>query len=186
MNGTLAPGLAAIGTLTFNNGLTLNSGSTNLFKLNESLSPSNDLIVVTGSIAAGGTLVVNNLGPVPAAGDSFTLFSQPVSGLFGGLILPSLPSGLGWTNRLAMDGSIAVVSLINPNPTNITVRVSGGDLILQWPADHTGWTLQAQTNALNEGLNTNWSSVAGSALVNSVTNPISPVNGAVFYRLVYP
>ena len=64
--------------------------------------------------------------------------------------------------------------------------VSGGDLILQWPADHTGWTLQVQTNSLNVGLNTNWSSVAGSALVNSVTNAINPENGAVFYRMVYP
>ena len=188
VNGTLAPGLGAIGTLTFNNGLTLNSGSTNLFELNNSLSPSNDVVAVTGSIIAGGSLVVTNLGPVLADGDSFALFSHSVSGSFGSLVLPSLPSGFVWTNRLAIDGSIAVVQLptVNTNPTNITATVSGGDLILQWPADHTGWTLQVQTNSLNVGLNTNWSSVAGSALVNSVTNAINPENGAVFYRMVYP
>ena len=174
--------------MTFNNSLTLNSSSINLFELNNSLSPSNDLVVVTGGIIAGGSLVVTNLGPALADGDSFALFSHSVSGSFGSLVLPSLPSGFVWTNRLAIDGSIAVVSLptVNTNPTNITATVSGGNLILQWPADHTGWILQVQTNSLNVGLHTNWSSVAGSGLVNSVTNVINPANGAVFYRMVYP
>jgi iduronate 2-sulfatase len=132
-NGTLAPGAndASLGTLTFNNGITLNAGSTNIFKLNESLSPANDLVTVTGSIASGGALVVTNLGPVPALGDSFTLFNPPVSGAFASLTLPALPAGYGWTNRLAVDGSIAVVTAETPTPTpaaitNYDVYLLGG------------------------------------------------------------
>lgn len=67
--------------------------------------------------------------------------------------------------------------------TNITVSVSGGNLLLSWPADHTGWTLQVQTNSLSGGLGTNWVDVPGSTLTNAVSIPISTANGAVFYRL---
>lgn len=74
---------------------------------------------------------------------------------------------------------------INPNPTNIVFAVSGNQLTLSWPSDHTGWQLQAQTNALSVGLNTNWVNVAGSTTTNELVMPISPANGSVFYRLIY-
>jgi len=54
---------------------------------------------------------------------------------------------------------------------------------LSWPEDHTGWTLQVQTNSRSVGLSTNWFEVPGSTTTNSVTLPISTPNGAVFYRL---
>ncbi|MEI6074764.1 MAG: hypothetical protein WCS94_04265, partial [Verrucomicrobiota bacterium] len=104
---------------------------------------------------------------------------------FSSLALPALTGNLLWTNKLALDGTIAVVSPVNTTPTNITFSISSGNLSLSWPADHTGWTLQVQTNALNIGLNTNWVTVPGSISVNSVTNPINPANGSVFYRIVY-
>ena len=72
------------------------------------------------------------------------------------------------------------------NPTNITATAIGSTLNLAWPADHTGWRLQAQTNSLNTGLTGTWFDVAGSATVNSVAVPLNPANGAVFYRMVYP
>lgn len=55
-----------------------------------------------------------------------------------------------WTNDLAVNGTIAVIAAITvkPNPTNITTSVSNGTLTLSWPQDHTGWTLQVQTNSL--------------------------------------
>ena len=74
---------------------------------------------------------------------------------------------------------------IATNPTNIVATVSGTNLILSWPGDHTGWTLQAQTNPPSTGLGTNWVDVPGSASVNAVTNTINPTNGSVFYRLKY-
>ena len=79
--------------------------------------------------------------------------------------------------------NITVALAIASNPTNILATISGNTLVLKWPADHTGWTLQAQTNGLNSGLGTNWVDVAGSASMNGFTNLINPANGSVFYRL---
>ncbi|MGH8022041.1 MAG: beta strand repeat-containing protein, partial [Limisphaerales bacterium] len=60
------------------------------------------------------------------------------------------------------------VTLFNPNPTNIVFSASGGNLTLSWPADHTGWQLQAQTNNLSVGLSTNWVNVSGTTGTNQV------------------
>jgi hypothetical protein len=57
---------------------------------------------------------------------------------------------------------------------------------LTWPADHTGWKLQAQTNSLANGLGTNWVSITGTATVNHFTNTVDAATGSVFYRMVYP
>jgi hypothetical protein len=82
--------------------------------------------------------------------------------------------------------AVSVVQVVNPNPTNITTQVSGGNLTLGWPADHTGWQLQVQTNSASVGLNTNWSNVSGSTAVNQWVVPMNPANAAVFYRLILP
>ena len=87
---------------------------------------------------------------------------------------------------LAGVGSLRVAVSVNPNPTNLTATVSGSTLTLSWPADHTGWRLQVQTNSLSTGLSGNWSDVPGSTAVNTVNTTINPANGAVFYRMVYP
>jgi len=132
-------------------------------------------------------LTVNNLGGTNfAAGDTFTLFSTPISGSFATVTLPQLvdPS-LYWTNKLAVNGTIAVaaVSTVNPSRTNITFSAEGGNLTVSWPSDHIGWTLQVQTNSRSVGLNTNWFDVSGSSSTNAVSLPIGTGNGAVFYRL---
>jgi hypothetical protein len=69
------------------------------------------------------------------------------------------------------------------------VMVSGNNLNLSWPPDHTGWRLLVQTNSLSNGLNENsnaWFTVPGSASVNSENITMDPKQGTVFYRLVYP
>jgi hypothetical protein len=71
-------------------------------------------------------------------------------------------------------------------PTQLSVVVAGNQLQLDWPADHTGWLLQAQTNSLAVGLGTNWSSLSGSAQTNQVTLPLSGTDDAVFFRLLRP
>jgi hypothetical protein len=63
---------------------------------------------------------------------------------------------------------------------------SAGQARLTWPQDHTGWSLQLQTNGLNEGLGTNWVTIPGSTLTNQIILPINPANGATFFRLAYP
>lgn len=186
-SGTLAPGTTSIGTLTVNNNLTLNGNA--LFKVNKSVSPSNDVVIVTGTLSntGTGTLTVTNLGSALAIGNTFKLFSKPIS---GGGALTVTGAGMNWTNNLAIDGSIAVLSMastVATNPTNILSSVIGGtNLTLSWPADHLGWRLQVQTNTLAKGLDTNWVDVAGATSVNSTNFTINPANGAVFYRLVYP
>ena len=186
---TLSPG-ASTGTFTVSNSATL--GGTVLMELNQTGSPINDLLVVSGTITATGALVVTNIGPDLYNHTTFKLFSKPVSG-FASITLPtSDPSNTktySWTTNLAVDGSITLESggTINPNPTNIVFGVTNGTLTLSWPVDHTGWRLQAETNALSAGLNGNtWADVAGSTNVNSLAIPVDANNGTVFYRLILP
>lgn len=190
--GRLAPGVLArgalpnaIGTLTAGGAATI-SGAV-VMKLDREASPNSDKFVAPAiTVNAGATLTVANIGAAPlAAGDTFTVFSTPV-GAFTTVTLPALPdANLAWTNKLAVDGTIAVIgtSTINPNPTDIAVTVAGGNLTLSWPQDHTGWTLQVQTNSISVGLSTNWFDVPGSTTTNSVTLPVSPDHDAVFYRM---
>ena len=65
-----------------------------------------------------------------------------------------------------------------------SLNTTGGttNLALTWPQDHTGWTLQSQTNLAN----TNWINVSGSTLTNAVSIPINSSVKEMFYRLVYP
>jgi autotransporter-associated beta strand protein len=180
--GTLAPGYG-IGTMNVGN---LALGGNTLMEINKSLSPSNDLVVASTSIVYGGTLTVTNVGPDIALGDRFVLFNMVGSQNFGTVILPPLHGGLGWVNNVTVDGSISTFQAFNPAPTNITLQVSGNTLTLNWPADHTGWQLQAQTNTLGAGLGTNWVNVAGSTSVNQWPATVDIANAAVFYRLVLP
>ena len=191
--GKLAPGISARGALTNTIGtLTANaapsvSGAV-VMKINRDASPASDEFAAPSiTVNSGATLTVANIGSTNlAAGDTFTLFSTPISGAFGVVTLPVLPTtNLYWTNRLALNGSIAVAAavVVNPNSTNITASVSGGTLTLSWPQDHTGWTLQAQTNSPGGGLGTNWFDVSGSVSTNIISIPIVPTNGPVFFRL---
>ena len=185
--GTLSPG-ASVGTFTVSNNVTL--GGTVLMELNRANSPTtNDLLVVTGTLTGGGALVVTNIGPNIANGSSFKLFSKPVTG-FSSTTLPTGGGSYVWNNNLAVDGSITLVSGgLNTTPTNIVASVAGGTLTLSWAADHTGWNLQVQTNTLTTGLQTNsalWFNVANANLTNLINISINPVNGAVFYRMIYP
>jgi hypothetical protein len=86
---------------------------------------------------------------------------------------------------VASQYNLQIGPTINPNATNILFSVTNNQLTLAWPADHIGWTLQAQTNALSMGLGTNWVNVAGSTGTNQVVIPVSVTNGSVFYRLYY-
>jgi hypothetical protein len=66
--------------------------------------------------------------------------------------------------------------------------MAGGrtNLVLSWPADHTGWRLEGQTNSPTAGISTNWAIFTGSALTNLISVPIARTNGSVFFRLIYP
>jgi hypothetical protein len=70
--------------------------------------------------------------------------------------------------------------------TNINFQILSGQMQLSWPQDHLGWRLQIQTNDLSEGLGANWITVPNSTNVDQMNISLSPTNGSVFLRLVYP
>ena len=183
--GSIAPaGVGVVGSLTVSGNIVLNG--TTVMEVNKTAAIK-DLLTTSGTIAYAGTLSLTNLAGSLAAGDAFKLFSaSSYSGSF--TITPAIPgSGLGWdTSTLTSDGTLRIVATVNTGPTNITLVVSGNQLDLSWPLDHTGWRLQAQTNPITVGLNSNWFDVPGSTTTNQIIMPVNPANGTVFYRLVYP
>ena len=123
--GLVSPGVSSqapvIGTLTVSNNLTL-AGDL-MIEVNKSLSPSNDMVSVSGTLTntGAGSIQVLTYGPVLAAGDRFQIFDKP---LLNGQALRVLSAGTEvWTNKLAVDGSIAVLSASNTpitgNPTTV-------------------------------------------------------------------
>jgi len=180
--GTLAPG-DAIGTLTNYNTMTLHGTAVMRISRHSGVLTGDQVVGLT-QVNYGGALVVNNVGSDQLqVSDTFHLFSA--GGYNGSFASVSLPGPYLWATNLAA-GTITVTGLgVATNPTNVVAVVIGGSLQLTWPADHTGWSLQAQTNTLAAGLGTNWVTVAGSTTTNQVTVPISSANGSVFYRITY-
>ena len=168
---------------------TLNNSGILTMKIGKSGTTSQGRVIAgTKTLTYGGTLTVATNASTSAlvSGDSFTLFSAgSYNGHFTATNLPALAAGLGW-NWNSASGTLSIVTTVNPNPTNITYSVNGNTLTLTWPADHTGWTLQCQTNALGVGLNTAsnaWFNVPGSTSVNTTNITVNPKQPAVFYRL---
>jgi len=188
--GTLAPGIpargaltAAIGTLTVGNTTTVDG--TVVMKIDRDMVPASDKLAAPGIVVnPGATLTVNNLGSTNlVAGDTFSLFSSPVSGSFDTLHLPPLPQPtLYWTNLMSVNGTIAVASS-GVSPATLTNSFDGTSLSLSWPAGQ-GWVLQWQTNGLNGGLSTNWVSVPDSASISSTNVTVDSAMPTVFYRLM--
>jgi autotransporter-associated beta strand protein len=183
--GIVSPG-ASIGTLNVSGNVVL--GGATVMELNRASLPKSDEVVAP-AITAGGVLTVTNLGGALQAGDTFQLFSTPVTGAFAATNLPALDNGYKytWNNKLAVDGTIVVltaVPVVNTHPTNITAVVTGKTLSLTWPGDHLGWTLQ--TNSLNLANTNDWFAYPGSASVTNENITIDPTQPRVFFRLVYP
>lgn len=169
-----------IGTLTLGNTLTL-SGNT-IVKISKTAGTA-DLFSGQTTVNYGGALIVTNLAGTLALGDHFTLFSPGTAASNFGSIVGTPGPGLAYSFA---NGVLSVVTGPATNPTNITFKVSGNVLTLSWPANHQGWTLQAQTNSASVGLSANWYDVPGSALLTSTNMTVNPSNPTVFYRLRYP
>ncbi len=146
--------------------------------------------LVATTITTNGMTTVN-IGLVANVTGTLTipLISYTGNDPYGTLTLGTVPSGYNATlvdNTGNSTVDLSITSTVNTSPTNITTAVSGNVLTLSWPADHIGWRLQAQTNSLSVGINTNWADVTGSSATNQVSVPMNPANGTVFYRMVYP
>jgi autotransporter-associated beta strand protein len=178
---TIEPG-NGIGNLTILGNVGL--GGALIMELDRGAAQACDRLVCAGGTATGGgALVVTNIGPSLAVGDVFRLFEVPVSG-FAEIILPELPAGLGWTNGVATDGTIAVIARA---ATLLPVTLlEGNKMKITWDPAQTGWRLQSQTNALGIGMGQSWFDLPGSDATNEWLAPIDPGSGSVFFRLVYP
>ncbi|HEX3856775.1 MAG TPA: LamG-like jellyroll fold domain-containing protein [Verrucomicrobiae bacterium] len=121
------------------------------------------------------------------------------------IVIATNLTGLSFTNTGLTDGTtyyfvVSAVNMagtssnsapVNAQPVALTppvfnIAVNSGQIQLIWPQDHTGWTLQVQTNSTSQGLGTNWMDVPGSTLTNQWILPIGLDNVSVFFRLAYP
>jgi autotransporter-associated beta strand protein len=177
--GSIAPG-NSIGTLNIGGNLT-HSGNLAI-EVNRSGSLS-DQVNVTGTRtnAGTGTVTVSNLGAALQAGDTFTLFN---GALLNGNALTVTGSSAVWTNKLAVNGTISVVTPISTTPTNISYAVSGNSLTLSWPLSHLTWSLQS--NIVGVASSANWFTVPGSANNNQIVITVNPARSNVFYRMIAP
>jgi alpha-L-arabinofuranosidase len=88
------------------------------------------------------------------------------------------------TNTVSGSGNSTQASArpVSKVPPKMSVTPNGGQFKFAWPASHTGWHLQAQTNSLG----TNWSDVSGTATATQWIVSADPSLDSVFYRLTYP
>jgi hypothetical protein len=190
-SGTSVTPSATNGIITVSSNLTLR-GTTTL-DLNRSVSGvvTNSQIVVktNATLDCGGSLVLTSSGQPLQAGDSFKLFNagtmlNPFTD--ASITYPTLSAGLSWTNRIAANGTVAVVGSGPSTPPTLGVTVSGGSsLSITWPTIYTSYVLQIQTNGQGVGLNdTNWITV--NTTNNQYSLPIDTVNGSAFLRLLKP
>ncbi len=167
--GTLAPG-NGLGTLMINSSLVL-AGNLAV-DVNQSASPSNDLASVSGTInnIGSGTVNVSNLGGALSVGDSFKLFNQAV---INGGALSVTGGGVTWTNKLAVDGSIQVLSTggnVPPSfpPGSVAILPSGNISLTATGALGTSYRLWATTNVALTPVTNTWT------LLNIGTITVSP------------
>ena len=172
-----------------NNDLTINGNLT--FRVNTSLAQSNDVVNVAGALnnTGIGTLTVNNHGPQLVAGERFYLFNQPLNN--GGSLTIIPPTGVIFTNTLALNGALTVISVSAPPPPPhiLNITLSGTSLVISG----TNGMLNEQYNVLTSTnlalplgqwtvLPTNTFNGAGF----SITNTVNPNAAQNFYILRVP
>jgi autotransporter-associated beta strand protein len=179
----LAPGNGSVGTLTINNSLTLNIGSTTLIEIDKNNVQPSDQVVGVTTLNAGGTLQVNNIGSVPlAAGDSFQILSAAAyTGQFSSL-LPVHPNGdtaLDWdTNQLATAGKLAVLS--NGSTSSVVTVTLTNPAGLAVTFDSTGiYTVASRSPAWSFG--GSLGTLATGLAVNSGTDNVGGYSEVTFF-----
>ncbi|MGC3956972.1 MAG: hypothetical protein QM813_03090 [Verrucomicrobiota bacterium] len=145
---------------------------------------------ITASTTSSTKFTINGLTKTTVAttdlsfieGNNYVVFSNVV--VTGGSLTGTYASAPGVSFGNLNGAQVRYLGPVNATPTSLTQQVAGNQLVLSWPADHAGWTLQTQTNALNIGLSSNWVDVPGSGEATQFSVPISGNNGSVFYRLI--
>ena len=120
-------------------------------------------------------------------GGPYILIGSPLSpgftntGLINGTAYHYVVSAVGIGGESANSGQVSAMSS-STEPVEFSMSMTSGMVNITWPATHTGWRLQAQTNSLG----TNWFTVSGSTETNLWAMPVDPASGSVFFRLIYP
>ncbi len=155
-------------------------------------SAGNGSITLSGPASFAGSASVNLRGFFwPAAGSVYNLLNYTSESglLFTNFTLPGI-GYLTWQtnyNATAFVLSVLAHTATNTTRTNLFIsKLNSGNVILQWPGDHTGWSVQAQTNPITAGLGSNWADLAGASLTNQFVMPINQTNATVFFRMVLP
>jgi autotransporter-associated beta strand protein len=188
VSGILAPGVLPAGVLGMNSTLTLNAGSTTTMELYPALGTNNSVSGLA-SVTYGGVLVVIDVNGTLAGGETFVLFHAAThTGAFGSITLPSLASGLVWTNNLAVNGSIGVIALPQTRPQISGVGVSGTNLVLSITGGTPNSDYQVMTSTNLSVPISLWTSVVAGILNSNgrFTNqiPINPSAPENFYLLM--
>jgi autotransporter-associated beta strand protein/T5SS/PEP-CTERM-associated repeat protein len=162
--------LTLSGTNTYTGNTVIKAGTLELSQTVATLATNSTMSLVSGSVLQLDSSVVTNI-----------VTTLVTNGVYAGKGLYNSANSSGFVT-----GAGYLQVLTGPSgPGTITNLISGNMLTLSWPAGQ-GWRLQTQTNALNSGLGTNWTDVAGSTSIGQMAIPVNPTNGSVFYRLVYP
>jgi len=132
-------------------------------------------------LVSGGAYSLINSNIVPTA----DVDNSPTVGVTNYYVVTAV-DGLGNESGYSGEAFAIPVSPLPGVPTHITYTVSNNVLLLNWPSNYTGWLLQAQTNPLVTGLDSNWVTISGSETNSSFLAPIHWANPAVFYRLKRP
>ena len=169
---TLAPG-GSLSTLTFNNNVTLNGGSTTVFEV--STSPiTNDFAQVAGTLVLNGTIFITNIGATPyAPGESFRLFSAgSYSGAFTN-IQPVIPDvNLAWNTNSLASGVLSIVASPTPQPIFSATAMNAGNFVLSGSNGVPNWPCFVLTST-NLALPLNqWTVIA--------TNPFDAYGNFIF------
>ncbi|MGH7952542.1 MAG: autotransporter-associated beta strand repeat-containing protein [Limisphaerales bacterium] len=143
---TLLPG-GALTTLTFNNNLTLNGGSTTIVEVSKSPA-TNDVAQVVSNLLYGGTLVVTNISANSfSAGDNFKLFSA--ASYHGGFtnIFPAIPAlNLAWDTNALSSGILSIVAMPTPPPKIGVVKINTNNFILSGSNGVPNWPYYVLTS----------------------------------------
>jgi len=172
-------------TAVFKGNASTGSGTVSLLYSNGS--PSLTVTNGTLTVATGTVFKINNPGGQLAVGN-YKLISKSGGGAVGGTVTTNPVTvgggGAAASAKLAIVNGELNLVVGNPTPTNLVTSVSGRQLTLQWPQDHTGWTLQSNSISLSNP--NNWFAVPGATTTNKVIITINPAVSNVFYRMTYP
>lgn len=128
-DGTLSPGNSP-GTMTFSSNLTLLNNSLLVLEIGGTNPTDYDHLIVEGTLAKAGSVLVTNLGYIFVGGETFDfLDAANWAGSFSLLTLPTLTGGMTWNQSLFETQGILSVTAV-PEPSTLGAAGAGLALLL--------------------------------------------------------